>query len=121
MAKLRNLTHVKIPDRTAVFSWGGGDVDYAPKVARDRDFVAKGVALTKVQPRLVLYFSKGIKDMGRAFDLTMIDLGDNFTHVIDNYDWGIVGKGKKRVRGGRTWQKITDSGDLRESQKMKLG
>jgi len=119
MAKLRNISGIKIPDRTALFSWGGGNVEYAGTVNDTRPFIEKGLELAKVEPRLSLYFT-GVRNMGRAFDLTAIDLGDTFTHTIDDYDWGMSGKGTKRYRGGRTWQKITDSGSLRDSQKMKL-
>jgi len=51
-----------------------------------------------------------------AFIGTAEDLGEKFKDVIDNHDWGMIGNNNKRYRMGKTWQKLTDSGDLRDSQ-----
>jgi hypothetical protein len=50
-----------------------------------------------------------------AFRGAMSELGEVFSGVIDDYSWGIPSKFQKWHRSGPTWDKITDSGALRES------
>ncbi len=60
-------------------------------------------------------------DLPEAFTKAAEHLGDEFKDVIDNYDWGIEGSREKQNRPGvPTWKKITDSGELRDSQKMEV-
>jgi hypothetical protein len=57
-------------------------------------------------------------DLSKAFEKTMENLSKDFDDVIDNYDWGIPSNNQKQYRNAPTWQTITDSGQLRDSQSL---
>lgn len=115
---------------SATYSWGGGKVDYAEDVyfGPERVGLGRGVArpwadvaiarndLSKI---LIDYYAF-LGDLTAAFLELAEYLGEEFKDVIDNHDWGVVGNAEKLVRGGPTYQTITDSGDLRDSQRMEV-
>jgi hypothetical protein len=122
-----------IPRRvSAVYSYG---VEYAQdvhngEVSTGGDFsIARpwtDIAIARNNlPQLVLNEVKkqgqDNLDLVQAFTKVAEHIGGEFTDVIDNYDWGIEGRQEKQYRPGvPTWQKITDSGDLRDSQEMEV-
>lgn len=117
---------------TATYSYG---VDYADTVHNGEvsvggDFsVARpwtDVAIARNNlPRLVQQEVKkqdsNSLDLAQAFTKVAEHIEDEFRDVIDNYDWGIEGANEKQYRPGvPTWKKITDSGELRDSQEMNV-
>ena len=54
-------------------------------------------------------------DLTAAFLLMVERLELEFDSVIDDHNWGVIGETEKRYRNGPTWEKITDSGELRDS------
>lgn len=72
------------------------------------------VTLSQVEPSLLMKAAyQG--DLVAAFLLMVERLHLEFDEVIDHHDWGVTGETTKRYRGTPTWEKITDSGELRDS------
>jgi hypothetical protein len=119
MAKLHISPNIRRTwgDRTATFTWGGGDVDYAHKVHDQRPWTGVAIAQTDLEGILVEEFN-ATRELETAFDRTMIELGDRFVETIDDYDFALPSRSEKKHRSGRTWGKVTDSGALRDSMRM---
>lgn len=104
-------------DRTAVFTWGDGDVDYARKVHNLRPWTGITMAQIDLESIVAEEFN-ATKELDTAFDRTMIELGDRFSETIDDFDFALPSRNEKRHRSGRTYGKITDSGSLRDSMRV---
>ncbi len=54
-------------------------------------------------------------DIRETFRDVCEHMENEFNDVLDNYDWGVIGRGLKQYKNAPTWQTITDSGNLKES------
>ncbi|MBW4580691.1 MAG: hypothetical protein KME42_14090 [Tildeniella nuda ZEHNDER 1965/U140] len=60
-------------------------------------------------------------DIRVAFAAFAHDMAGRFSDTIDNHNWSIASDNPKQYRPGvPTWQKITDSGALRDSLQMEV-
>lgn len=128
MAEIRNWNPPKITHSQATYSWGNEEVDYAVDVYFGQQYVGGGrgidrpwVDVTLGQVNLPALFAANFSgDIGKAFEKTAEDLGDQFKDAIDNYSWGIQSDNRKVFRDLPTWDTITDSGALRDSQQLEV-
>lgn len=108
--------------QTALFRW---PVDYAHDVhdgkpgEPPRPWTKIGIERNDIVQQISSAFA-GDRNLERAFTQTMTLLGSDFTQIIDDYDWGITGKGYKRYRGGRTLETISDSRRLATSLEVRF-
>lgn len=89
---------------------------YASIVYSDRPWV--DVAINQISPEL-LFAGVFNGDYPQAFEQFTDKVTEQFSEVIDDYDWGKEGETMKRYRTGvPTYKFITDSGELRDSMQV---
>jgi hypothetical protein len=122
MSKLIIPPHIRrgFRDRTATFTWGGSNAPYAPQVHNLRPWTVVGLAETDIRAIVIKDFNSS-GNLAGAFDKSMKELSAGFKVAIDDFDFALPSRGQKKYRSGRTWGKITDSGALAKSQKLRLG
>jgi hypothetical protein len=121
VAKLHIPTRIRsqFSDRAATFTWGGGDIDYAHKVHTLRPWTGIAMAQTDIAGIVAEEFN-ATGELATSFDRAMIEMGDRFVETIDDYDFALPSRNEKKYRSGRTYGRITDSGDLRDSMRMQI-
>lgn len=110
---------------SAVYEWGNSEVDYPEDVyfgetslggirSIARPWTDVAIARNNL-PHLLAANTRKVGDIQQAFMQLVSHLKSEFNDVLDNYEWGIESRNEKQYRSGLTWQKITDSGKLRDS------
>lgn len=123
----------KIQSVDAVFSWGdGSDADeYITEVYTgetsaggivgiDRPWCEVTFKRVHVPALVSEGFQRNPRSLTAAFEFAAEKVGEDFQNVINYYNWGIQSNNYKQFRPGKTWQTITDSGNLVDSQRLKV-
>lgn len=101
----------RLNNMEANFVWSA---NHAAEVWLERPWTDIAVQRNDIA-QLVVDATDGVDVKSGFFEAMAVTMANEFTDVIDNYDWGIASKNRKVYRDAPTWGTITDSGELAES------